>query len=139
MPVVSVTRTRVRSIRFVPLFFIHAQRAIAQIRKADGHLAGIVKSDGTFTYWTMSVWRDDIALQAYVTSGAHRSAMTHLSEWCSEASMVRWTQDDAALPAWPEAARRLAAHGRAAKLRHPGPDHAAHRFPEPASGSQMRL
>lgn len=139
MPIVAVTRMRVRSVRFVPLFFIHARRAIAQIRKADGHLAGAVQSDGSLAYWTISIWRDEAAMQAYVASGAHRSAMKHLAEWCCEAGMVRWAQDDAVLPDWSEAARRLAEHGRASRLKHPGPDHAGHNFPAPSGASGMRL
>ena len=139
MPLVTVTRMRLRSIRFVPLFLIHAQRAIAQIRKADGHLVGTVKRDGGLAYWTMSVWRDESAMLAYVASGAHRSAMKHLGDWCSEAGMVRWLANDATLPDWTQAARRLAAQGRASRLKHPGPDHAGHAFAPPASLSQMRL
>ncbi len=139
MPIVTVTRMRVRSVRFIPLFLIHAQRAIAQIRKADGHLAGAVKPDGACAYWTMSLWRDEHAMLGYVTSGAHRSAMKHLGDWCAEASMVRWVQDHATLPDWPEAARRLTEQGRASKLKHPGPDHAGHTFPAPSGVSEMRL
>jgi len=139
MPIVSVTRMRVRSTSLMPLFLIHARRAIAQIRKAEGHLAGAVKRDGNFAYWTMSVWRDENAIQAYVSGGAHRTAMSHLRNWGIEASMVRWAQNETNLPDWPEAARRLRKDGRAAKLEHPGPDHADRTWPKPTGGSDLRF
>lgn len=139
MPIVSVTRFRLRSIRFVPLFYVHAHRVIAQIRKADGRLAGAVKREGDLAYWTITVWRDDIAMNAFAASGAHRSAMPHLHDWCSEAGMARWVQEDARLPDWSEAVRRLREEGRASKLRHPGPNHAGLTYPAPTGGYDMQL
>lgn len=139
MPIVSVTRLRLRSIRFLPLFFFHAQRVIAQIRKSEGHLGGAVKSDDNLTYWTITVWRDDIAMRAFAASGAHRSAMPHLHDWCSEAGVVHWVQDDASLPDWPEAVRRLREEGRATKLRLPSPNHAGLNYTAPSGGYSMRL
>jgi hypothetical protein len=55
---VSVTRFRLRSIRFAPFFILHANRTIAQIRKADGFLAGAVKRGAALAFWTLTVWRD---------------------------------------------------------------------------------
>ncbi len=45
MTLVSVTRFRLRAIRFAPFFTLHANRTIAQIRKADGFVAGAVRRD----------------------------------------------------------------------------------------------
>lgn len=139
MPIVSVTRLRLRSIRFVPLFFIHAHRINAQIRKADGHLAGGVRRDRDLAYWTVTVWRDAAAMTAFAASGAHRSAMPHMRDWCSEAGVVRWHQDSACLPDWPEAVRRLREEGRAPPLRYPGPDHAGRAYAEPSAGFDLRF
>jgi len=139
MPIVSVTRLRLRSVRFLPLFYIHAHRIIAQIRKAEGQLAGAVKREGDLAYWTVTIWRDEIAMQAFAASGAHRSAMPHLQDWCSEAGMVRWVQQGADLPDWAEAARRLREEGRASNLRYPGPDHAGLTYPAPSEGYDMRF
>lgn len=121
--VVSVTRFRVRSLRFVLFFLIHAQRCLAQIRRSDGYIAGALRHDRDRAYWTTSVWRDEAALLAYVTGGAHRTAMPRLSEWGDEASTVRWVRDSADLPSWPEAIERMRREGHPLPLRHPGPAH----------------
>lgn len=122
--VVSVTRFRVRSLRFLPFFLIHAQRCLTQIRGSDGYIAGALRRDHDRAYWTTSVWRDESALLAYVTGGAHRTAMPKLSEWGDEASTVRWVQDNAEVPSWPEAIERMRREGHPLPLRHPGPAHA---------------
>lgn len=123
--VVSVTRFRVRSLRFLPFFLIHAQRCLAQIRRSDGYLGGALRHDRDHAYWTTSVWRDEAALLAYVTGGSHRTAMPKLSEWGDEASTVRWIQNRAELPSWAEAIERMRREGHAVPLRHPGPGHAS--------------
>ena len=128
MFVVSVTRFRVRGVRFLPFFMIHAHRCLVQIRRADGYFAGALRHDRDHAYWTISVWRNEAALLAYVASGAHRSAMPKLSEWGDEASTVRWHQDGPDLPEWPLAIDRMRREGRALPLRNPGPRHAGVEF-----------
>ena len=139
MPLISVTRFRSRSIVFLPLFALHANRAMGQARKADGLLSGAVQRQTDGSFWTLSVWRDERAMHAYVASGAHRSAMPHLRDWAVEASVVRWEADSPALPTWTEAARRMRDAGRASKLRHPGPDHATRAYPDADTSAGMRL
>jgi len=139
MPIVSVTRMRIRSIRFVPLFYVHAQRVIAQIRQAEGLIAGAVKNDGDLVYWTISLWRDDNAINAFAASGAHRSAMPRLQDWCSEAAMVRWAHDEPSLPDWQEVVERLRTDGQTSKLRHPGPNHTHLNYDAPSAGYSMRF
>ena len=136
---VSVTRFRLRALRFLPFFALHTNRTIAQSRKSDGFLAGAVRRDADFAFWTMTVWRDEHAMRAYGSSGAHRKAAPHLVEWGDQASVCHWTQEGDDLPEWPEAVRRLRETGRALKLRHPAPDHAGQGFPEPKMSYGMRL
>ncbi len=64
MTLVSVTRFRLRSVRFVPFFILHANRTIAQIRKADSFVAGAVQRDTDLAFWTVTVWRDERAMSA---------------------------------------------------------------------------
>lgn len=139
MPLISVTRFRSRSIVFLPLFALHANRSMGQVRKADGLLSGAVQRQTDGSFWTMTVWRDERAMHAYVASGAHRSAMPHLRDWAVEASVVRWITDGPLLPTWEEAASRIREAGRASKLRHPGTDHAARSYPEANTAGGMRL
>lgn len=123
MTVVSVTRFRVRKLRYLPLFMFHASRAISQARKAEGYVAGAVGRDADFAFWTMTVWQCEKSMVDYVASGAHRNAMPHLRDWGIEASALRWTQEGSVLPAWSEAEHRMRTQGRASNLRHPGPKH----------------
>jgi hypothetical protein len=136
---VSVTRFRLRCLRFLPFFILHTNRTIAQIRKADGFLAGAVRRDADLAFWTMTVWRDEHAMRAYGASGAHRKAAPHLVDWGDQASVCHWTQNGGDLPEWPEAVRRLRETGRALRLKHPAPDHAGQGFPEPKMSYGMRL
>ena len=136
---VSVTRFRLRSLRFLPFFMLHANRTIAQIRRADGFLAGAVRRDADLAFWTLTVWRDERAMRAYGASGAHRKAAPRLAAWGDEASVGHWKQQGDSLPEWPEAVRRLREVGRNLRLEHPAPDHADGSFAEPKMTHGMRL
>jgi hypothetical protein len=78
----------------MPFFMLHANRTIAQIRKADGFRAGAVQRDADQTFWTMTLWRDELAMRAFGASGAHRKAMPHLAEWADEAIGRAGGRDD---------------------------------------------
>ena len=49
----------------------------------------------------------------------HGPAMRKLLEWCDEAALVHWTQEDEELPTWTEAHRRMLREGRPSKVNHP--------------------
>jgi quinol monooxygenase YgiN len=119
MPFVSVTRLRLRSWRYAPGLVWHAFRSYRQARAAPGNLDATTLREAGNIFWTASVWRDEAAMRAFMTSGAHRAAMRRLPEWCDEAAVVHWRQETAALPAWPEAHRRMQQEGRPSKVRHP--------------------
>ena len=125
MPFVSITRLRLRAWRFLPAFAIDAVRTDAQVRRATGFLGGALLPDRQLTFWTMTMWREQGDMRRYIVDGAHLKAMPKLMRWCDEASIVHWDQDDATLPGWAEADRRMRADGRPSKLRDPSPDHAA--------------
>lgn len=57
--------------------------------------------------------------------------MVKLLDWCDEASVVHWDQQDATLPAWGEAYRRMVGEGRASKVRFPSAAHFAYQIPPP--------
>ncbi|GJE42143.1 DUF3291 domain-containing protein [Methylobacterium soli] len=124
MPLISITRLRIRSIRFLPGFALLALRTRNQVLRAPGFTGGSILNDRSWVFWTMTAWDEEASMRRYVTGGAHRVAMPRLVEWCDEASIVHWTQPDAALPSWAEADRRMRANGRPSRLRHPSPDHA---------------
>ncbi len=88
MVFVSLTRLRLRSIRFVPLFAIHAMRTQKQVQRAPGFKVGALLPDRNWTFWTMTAWDSQASMRAYMTDGAHKQAMPKLMEWCDEASVA---------------------------------------------------
>jgi hypothetical protein len=128
MPVVSITRLRVRSWRYILPFFVAALRSAWQAKNSAGSLAVTVLRQPQNTFWTRTVWVSEEPMKSFMLSGPHRPAMRRLLEWCDEASLVHWTQDSFAPPAWPEAHRRLQADGRISKVNHPSEDHRAFRI-----------
>ncbi len=139
MPVVSITRLRVRSWRYLPSFFLRTLRIAWQAARSDGSLAVGLLRDRQSTFWTGTVWSDDAAMKAFMHAAPHGPAMRRLLEWCDEASLVHWTQDHMELPLWEVAHQRLEQEGRASKVNHPSPAHTAHRFPAPTTRRTARL
>lgn len=131
MPFISITRLRLRALRFLPAFGLHTMRTLGQLRRAPGFRGGSLLPDRRWTFWTMTAWDQEADMRAYMLGGDHRTAMPYLMAWCDEASVVHWTQADATLPSWPEADRRMRQDGRASKVRGPSPDHAGMTFPAP--------
>jgi hypothetical protein len=127
---VSITRLRLRSARFLPMFMVFALRSLLQARRASGFQAASLLADRRWTFWTMTVWNGQESMKAFMTTGAHRSAMPHLLNWCDEASLVHWEQSEP-LTSWPEADRRLRAEGRPSKVRFPSVDHVPMTFAHP--------
>jgi hypothetical protein len=131
MVFISLTRLRIRSVRFLPGFALYALRTGRQARAAPGFLDGALLPDRERTFWTLTAWDEEASMRAYMTTGAHRAAMPRLLGWCDEASVAHWRQEEAALPGWDEADRRMRAIGRPSKVRHPSPAHAALAYREP--------
>jgi heme-degrading monooxygenase HmoA len=134
MPFVSVTRLRVRALRFVPQFAVYAIRSALQVRRSAGFLGGALMRDNGKAFWTVTVWSDAKAMEAYRIGGIHRAAMPKLLNWCDEASVTHWIQDSTDAPLWPEAYGRMAAEGRASKVNNPSPAQLAFQIPEPKPG-----
>jgi hypothetical protein len=127
----SLTRLRVRSIRYLPLFAIYALRSIRQVKKSPEFQTGAVLRDRSWTFWTLTAWDQRESMRRYMMTGAHKSAMPHLMHWCDEASVAHWEQEESALPSWEEADRRIRESGRASKVNHPSPEHASLNYRKP--------
>ena len=136
---VSVTRLRIRSFRFVPLFALHTWRSLRQIRSARGFQTGAILADRSWTFWTMTAWDSGESMRQFMVSGSHKTAMPHLVEWCDEASVAHWTQPETAVPSWIEADRRMREGGRSSKVRNPSPQHAtlSYRAPRTTAGAKI--
>jgi hypothetical protein len=131
MALISVTRLRVRSLRYIPGFIFFAELSARQAKRAAGNLGMGLLRDAHRTFWTRTAWRDEAALRAFMLAGPHRRAMAKLVTWCDEAAVVHWSQESPALPDWSEAHRRLVTEGRRSKVHHPSPAHEAYTIPPP--------
>ena len=131
MPVVSITRLRVRSWRYVLPFIVYALRASRQAKNAKGNLAASLLRDAHNTYWTRTVWTTESAMKAFMLAGPHRKVMRRLLEWCDEAALVHWQQETDQQPDWHDAHRRLQAEGRRSKVNHPSPAQENFQIPAP--------
>jgi heme-degrading monooxygenase HmoA len=128
---ISVTRLRIRFVRFLPLFAVWAIRSLRQVERAPGFQSGSLLPDSQWTFWTMTAWDSQENMRAFMTSGAHKDAMPRLLHWCDEASVAHWTKEDDGLPSWPEADARMRASGRISKVLHPSPQHAGLNYQAP--------
>ena len=139
MPFVSLTRLRLRSIRFLPLFALHTLRSLRQVKSAPGFLDGGLLPDRSWTFWTITAWYKEEDMRRYMTAGAHKAAMPKLMHWCDEASVTHWEQPGDALPSWDEADQRMRSSGRPSKVRHPSPHHAdlSYRAPRTSGGGRI--
>ena len=131
MPLVAINRLRVRSWRYLPMFFLQALLSARQAAAAEGNLATRLLRDRQNTFWTGTVWSTDVAMKDFMLSGVHRRVMRKLPLWCDEAAVVHWTQESTEAPTWAEAHARLRREGRPSKVNHPSPAHTAYEFPEP--------
>jgi hypothetical protein len=122
---VSITRLRVRSIFYLPLFMLHAFRSGAQVQQAEGIQDFATRVEAWDTHWTRTVWCEEATMKRFRNSGAHQIAMRILSEICSEASYVRWQQETPEPPSWEQAQRRMLAQGALSKVKHPSAFHLA--------------
>ena len=119
MVFVSITRLRVRALRFLPGFLWRTFLSFRQAKAAPGILSASLLKDANRTFWTRTVWTDRAAMQAFMMAGAHRRTVPHLLNWCDEASLVDWQQDPAEPPGWKEAHQRMQRDGRTSRVAHP--------------------
>lgn len=130
---ISVTRLSLRSPLYLPLFLWNVFLVTRQSVNTPGFLGGQLLRDGNRTFWTMTAWEEQAAMKIYRNSGAHRSVMPRIQDWCDESSVVHWQQADTTLPNWEEVHRRMLADGFLTKLSQPSPAHLQRDIPQPAS------
>jgi len=127
----SVTRLRVGSLKYLPVFLWKTFLSQRQVARAAGFSGGGLLVDSHLTFWTMTMWESERAMKSFRGSGPHAKVMPRLAEWCDEAAYAHWVQDGPALPSWQEAHERLVQEGRLSPVAHPSSDHVARHFPQP--------
>jgi hypothetical protein len=123
MPLASITRLRVRSVRYLPEFLWRALASMRQARNSPGCLFADVRREVKTVFWTRTLWRDEPSMRAFMTAGAHRKVMPKLLDWCDEAAVVHWEQDDDSPPDWVAAETRMRGEGRTSRVRNPTAAH----------------
>lgn len=71
---VSITGLQVRRIWHIPSFWYLATRALVQARRAPGNISADARTIKG-VHHTRSVWNDEAAMRAYLTTGPHLEAM----------------------------------------------------------------
>jgi hypothetical protein len=132
MPVIVVTRLRLKDPSLFEEFFINAVAVVEQAQGSGGNLGADVLAEANNTYWTRTAWQERDSMHAFVGKEPHLSTMRRLDDWCDEATFVDWDQADADLPDWQSSYRRLVDEGHVADLTQPSPAHRSRDFPAPA-------
>jgi heme-degrading monooxygenase HmoA len=127
----SVTRLRVRSLRFLPAFLWYTFGAQRQVRRAPGFAGGRLLVDTRRTYWTLTVWATEKDMKKFRGSGAHARVMPLLANWCDEAAYAHWAPASEQVPTWEEAYERLLADAHLSRVMHPTDDRNGRKFPRP--------
>src|SRR5438034_11782886 len=125
MPVIAVTRVRVRSWSYLPIFLLQSFRAARQAARSKGNLSTKLFRDRGNAFWTATSWADDASMTEFMHASPHGHVMRKLLEWCDEAAVVHWTQNQSEIPEWPEAHARLQREGRRSKVNYPSAAHNA--------------
>ena len=85
IPLISITRLCLRSLRYFPAFLLGSLRWAPEA-KATGNLAVSLLSDAHLTFWTRTLWTDERSMRAFMFAPAHRAVMPKLLQWCDEAA-----------------------------------------------------
>ncbi len=134
MVFISLTRLRVRSLRYLLQFVWAALKSARQAESTPGFIDGKLLREARNTFWTITAWEDESAMRAYRNHGTHRAMMPRLLDWCDEASVAHWNQESPELPGWQDAHRRMVKEGRPSKVNYPSPAHVASQIVVPRPG-----
>jgi hypothetical protein len=121
---VSVTRLRLRGIRFVLGFMYYTMAASTQVKNSAGCSGVRLRKTRGLTFWTLTMWATEQEMKSFRAQSPHREAMPKLAHWCDEASVAHWLQETNEWPSWEKCAEQLASAGRLSKVKHPSADHA---------------
>jgi quinol monooxygenase YgiN len=94
--------------RVLPFFFYTAQ-VVRQLGTADGLVGySLLARPLSKRFWTLSAWKNEDALRAFVQHPPHVRIMTALTPHMDETKFVRWGVKGSDLPLhWDDALRRL--------------------------------
>ena len=126
MPIIVVTRLRLRDPSLLDEFFTHAAAVLEQAMKSEGNLGADALAEAHDAWWSVTAWNDRAHMQAYVNTDPHLSTEALLDHLCDEATFVDWEQASPQLPDWQTSWRHLVADG------HPRPHQPIRSKPDPS-------
>lgn len=131
MPIIVVTRLRLKDPALFDEFFASAVSVVEQAQASEGNLGADVLAEAHNTYWTRTAWKERTLMDAFVASEPHLRTMNRIDDWCDEATFVDWEQASTDLPDWQDSYRRLIASGQVASLTHATEANGTRDFPAP--------
>jgi len=135
VPVIVVTRLRLKDPALLDEFLVDAVAVLEQAQKSNGNLGANALGDANDAWWSVTSWQTREEMRAFVASEPHRTIMTRLDHYCAEATFVAWEQPHADLPDWQTSYQRLVADGQVAELTSPSPANQTRAFPAPVETS----
>ena len=135
MPVIVVTRLRLKDPALLDEFFVDAVAAIEQAQKSAGNLGADALADTDNAWWSVTSWQSRDTMRAFVGGEPHQTIMSRLDHYCDEATFVDWEQPGADLPDWQTSYRHLVADGQVATLTSPSSANQTRAFPAPVETS----
>jgi len=131
MPVIVVTRLRLRDPDLLDEFFTHAVASIEQASNSPGNLGVDALAEAHDTWWSVSAWQDRSQMRSFVGSEPHLGTEALLDHLCDEATFADWEQASPELPDWQTSWRRLVADGQSATLTNQSDANESRAFPAP--------
>ena len=90
---ISVTRLRLRSILFLPLFAYEAGRSRKQAEASRGCLGARVRKSQGLAFWTFTFWQDERRMREFRAQSPHSKVMPKLANWCDEVVCLLQPED----------------------------------------------
>lgn len=108
--VVLASRLELRSLRDVPGFLRAAMAVRQQVLHAPGALGvSLIAQPLAKTFWTLSSWQSQAALDTFTGAEPHRSTMARFRPRMREGTFVTWpVPPEDVTPTWPDAQARIA-------------------------------
>ena len=130
MVFISATRLRVKSVLYLLSFMIANEKSIKQLNISDGFLGGKELIDKGLTFWTFTMWSNEISMKYFRNSLPHKRAMRKLPFWCNEASYIHWTQEEQQLPDWKTVHEKMLSEGKTTAVGTPSDTQLSKNYPE---------
>ncbi|HVJ98192.1 MAG TPA: DUF3291 domain-containing protein, partial [Acidimicrobiia bacterium] len=97
--IVLGSQLHLRSYRDVPGFVAAAMKIRKQVRGSDGAVGvSLIAQPARKTFWTLSAWTDEAALEAFVRTAPHVGIMGKYHDRLRGTAFTQWTIEPGALP-----------------------------------------